>query len=70
MTVSGLTRSNAERQSFHNRESQTHLDTINPIEAELVKTARTLQDQELMPESKNLCLQKGAGSETISEREK
>ena len=24
MTVSGLTRSNAERQSFHNRESQTH----------------------------------------------
>jgi hypothetical protein len=25
--------------------------------------------QELMPESKNLCLQNGAGSETISQRE-
>ncbi len=32
-------------------------------------TARTLQDQELMAESKNLCLQNGAGSETISHRE-
>jgi hypothetical protein len=41
-----------------------------PNKAELVKTARTLQDQELMPVSKNLCLQNGAGSETISEREK
>jgi hypothetical protein len=45
-------------------------DTVSPIEAELVKTARTLQDQELMPESKNLCLQNGACSETILEREK
>jgi len=35
-----------------------------------VKTARTLQDQELMPESKNLCLQNGECWETISEREK
>jgi hypothetical protein len=26
-------------------------------------------NQELMPESKNLCLQNGAGSETISQRE-
>ncbi len=25
-------------------------------------------DRELMPESKNLCLQNGAGSETISQR--
>ena len=32
-------------------------------------TTRTLQDQELMLESKNLCLQSGAGSETISQRE-
>jgi len=31
-------------------------------------TARTLQDQELMAESKNLCLQDSAGSE-ISQRE-
>jgi|GEM_PF-6214463 len=31
---------------------------------------RTLQDQELMAESKNLCLQNSASSETISEREK
>ena len=31
---------------------------------------RTLQDQELMAESNNLCLQNGASSETISEREK
>ncbi len=32
-------------------------------------TARTLQDQELMAESKNLHLQNSAGSETISQRE-
>jgi hypothetical protein len=29
-----------------------------------------LQDQDLMAESKNLCLQNSAGSETISQREK
>jgi len=29
-----------------------------------------LQDQKLMSESKNLCLQKGTSSETISQREK
>jgi hypothetical protein len=33
-------------------------------------TTRTLQDQKLMPKSKNLRMQNGAGSETISEREK
>ena len=33
-------------------------------------TVRALQDQELMAECKNLCLQKGASSETISQREK
>jgi hypothetical protein len=33
-------------------------------------TAGTLQDQELVPESKNLCLQDGAGVGTISQREK
>jgi hypothetical protein len=32
--------------------------------------ARTLQDQELMAECKNPCLQKEGGSETISQREK
>jgi hypothetical protein len=32
--------------------------------------ARTLQDQELVPESKNLRLQNSAGSEAISQREK
>ena len=31
--------------------------------------AGTLQDQELMTESKNLCFQNSAGSETISQRE-
>ncbi len=33
-------------------------------------TARTLQDQALMAESKNFCLQNRASSETISQREK
>jgi hypothetical protein len=33
-------------------------------------TARKLQDQELMAESKNFCLQNGASSETVSRREK
>ncbi len=32
-------------------------------------TARTLRDQKLMPECKNLCLQNSASSETISQRE-
>ena len=31
--------------------------------------ARTLQDQELVAESQNLCLQNGAGSETMPQRE-
>jgi hypothetical protein len=35
-----------------------------------VATARTLQDQKLMAESKNLCLQNEARSEAISEAEK
>jgi len=30
----------------------------------------TLQDQELLAKSKNFCLQNGAGSETISQKEK
>ena len=33
-------------------------------------TGRTLQDQELMAKRKNLCLQKSASSETISQRKK
>jgi hypothetical protein len=33
-------------------------------------TARTLQDQWLIAQSKNLRLQNGASSETVSEREK
>jgi hypothetical protein len=38
-------------------------------EAQPTATARTLQDQKLMPESKNLGLQNSASSETISHRE-
>jgi|SRR5216684_2980265 len=45
-------------------------DSISPTDTELTTAVRTLQDQELMPESKNLYLQSGASSETISEREK
>jgi hypothetical protein len=40
------------------------------METQPMPTARTVQDQELMPESKNLCLQSGASSETIAEIEK
>jgi len=36
----------------------------------LVTTARTLQDQELMAKSKNLCLQNSAVPETSSQRER
>src|SRR5260370_34468773 len=43
-------------------------DSVSPTEAELVRTARTLQDQELMSESKNLCLRSGPGSEPVSRR--
>jgi hypothetical protein len=39
MTISGLTRSNAHRQSFHNCESQDPEDTINPAETERMSCA-------------------------------
>jgi len=58
MTVPGLTMSNADRQSFHNCESQTQ--TVSPTEAPSVATAGTLQDQELMAEGENLGLQNEA----------
>jgi hypothetical protein len=45
-------------------------DSVRKAETEPVTTARTLQDQELMSECKNLRLQKGTSSETISQREK
>jgi hypothetical protein len=45
-------------------------DTISPTETQPMPTSRTRQDQQLMPESKNLCLQNSASSETISQREK
>jgi len=45
-------------------------DSIRTAERKLVATARTLQDQKLMAESKNLCLQNEARSEAISEAEK
>src|SRR6202022_539782 len=44
-------------------------DTVSPTETQPTPTARTLQDQKLMPECKNLCLQNSASSETISQRE-
>jgi hypothetical protein len=34
-----------------------------------VRTARTQQEQELMAEGKNLCLQNGTASETVSQRQ-
>jgi len=45
-------------------------DSIRTAETKLVATARTLQDQKLMAESKNLCLQNEARSEAIPEAEK
>jgi hypothetical protein len=44
-------------------------DTVSPTETQPTPTARTLQDQKLMPECKNLCLQNSVSSETISQRE-
>jgi len=44
-------------------------DTVSPTETQPTPTARTLQDQKLMPKCKNLCLQNSASSETISQRE-
>ena len=41
-------------------------DTVSATETQPTRTARTLQDQKLMPECKNLCLQSSASSETIS----
>src|SRR5882762_1082022 len=41
-------------------------DTVSATETQPMPTARTLQDQKLMPECKNLCLQNSASSETIS----
>ena len=44
-------------------------DTVSPTDTQPAPTARTLQDQKLMPECKNLCLQNSASSEQ-SRREK
>jgi hypothetical protein len=44
-------------------------DTVSPTETQPTPTARTLQDQKLMPECKKLSLQNSASSETISQRE-
>jgi hypothetical protein len=44
-------------------------DTVSPTETQPTPTARTLPDQKLMPECKNLCLQNSVSSETISQRE-
>src|SRR6476659_5485108 len=40
---------------------------VSPTETQPTPTARTLQDQKLMPECKNLSLQNSASSETISQ---
>jgi hypothetical protein len=45
------------------------VDSVSPTETDSMTEGRTLQDQELMAESENLCLQNGAGSETIAQRE-
>jgi hypothetical protein len=45
-------------------------DSVRKAETQPVTTARTLEDQELMAECKNLCLQKSTSSETISQTEK
>ena len=44
-------------------------DTVSPTETQPMATARTLQDQKLMPERKNVCLQSSASLETISRGE-
>ncbi len=44
-------------------------DSVSPMKTELMTAARTLQDQELLAESKSLSLQNCAGSETIPQRE-
>jgi hypothetical protein len=45
-------------------------NAISAIQTELMVALGTLQDQELMTESKNLELQDSAGPETISQGEK
>ena len=42
-------------------------DSVSPTETELLTAPRTLQNQELMAKSKNLCLQSGAASKPISQ---
>jgi hypothetical protein len=42
--------------------------TVSPTETQPTPTARTLQNQKLMPECRNLVLQNNASSETISQR--
>ena len=44
-------------------------DSVSVTEAQPPTMARTLQDQKLMPESENLCLQHGASKETIPQGE-
>jgi hypothetical protein len=43
-------------------------DTVSPTETQLTPTARTLQDEKLMPECKNLCLQARARKQSRREK--
>jgi len=63
MTVSGLQQSNADRHSVHRCDSQTR-ELGRGTEAELMTTARSLQNQELMTQGKDFSLQSCPSSET------
>ena len=45
-------------------------DSISPTETELMTAVRTLQDQKLMSESKNLCLQRCSSLKGLASRRK
>jgi len=63
-----LTRSSAERQSFPQSRKPDPQDTVSPTETQPTPTARTLQDQKLMPECKNLCCRTARARNNLAER--
>jgi hypothetical protein len=65
MTVSGLTITKADRQPLHIRESQAQRSRSAALRRTLWERVERCKDQELMPEGKDLCLERGPSSKAL-----
>src|SRR5260370_24369099 len=65
--ASGLRICKGSSQTVHQRDSQTHKDTICRLQAQPMSMGRTLQHQKLMAQGQNLSLQGSAGAQRASQ---